>query len=71
MKILVSLFGKNHFIPGTPYEKKVDFNNYYTMELHCKNCNHYTSTYIKKGVHVNDVATHIRCSNCNVRLEKI
>jgi len=71
MKLRVRLFGKNHFYPGENYTKNVDYSNYYRLYLECKNCITKTETYIKKGVHVNDIITHIKCNNCGCRLEKI
>lgn len=70
MKLLVKLFGKNFFTEGSPYQKKVDYINYYPILVICKNCNKSTQIYIKKGVHVNDIITSVKCSNCEVRLEK-
>jgi len=71
MKLRVRIFGKNHFYPGDEYGKKVDYTNYYRLYLECKNCTKQTETYIKKGVHVNDIVAHIKCGNCGCRLEKI
>lgn len=69
MKILIRLFGKNFF----PYDKipeKIKLVNYYVSIFKCQNCNATNNMYIKKGVHVNDVAEHIKCSTCECHLTK-
>ena len=70
MKLKVRLFGKNYFVSGSPAELKVNLSDYYMMTVTCHNCNKFTLVYTKKGVHVNDIITGVRCSNCEVRLEK-
>lgn len=71
MKLKVRLFGKNAFVQGSSYEKKVDYANYYLMNVLCTNCKEGTNIYVKKGVHLNDVITAVKCRNCNCRLEKV
>jgi len=71
MKLKVRLFGKNYFSEGSPYQKKVDYVDYYPLLVSCKNCNKPTQIYIKKGVRVNDIITSVKCNNCECRLEKI
>jgi len=70
MKFRVKLFGKNILRIGDKYENKIDYANYYPLTVSCKNCNKMTQVLVKKGVRLNDVICGIRCSNCNVRLEK-
>ena len=70
MKIIVKLFGKNFFVENSPYSKKVNYDNYYFMILCCANCKHKTEVYVKKGVHLNDIITGVKCSNCECKLEK-
>jgi len=70
MKILVKLFGKNYFVEGSPYAKKALAEDYYTMGVRCANCNRNTIVLIKKGVHLNDIITGVKCINCECRLEK-
>ena len=70
MKLKVRFFGKNILRTGDPYEKKIDYTNYYPMTVICKNCGKMTQVLVKKGVHLNDVITAVKCSNCAVRLEK-
>jgi hypothetical protein len=70
MKLLIKLFGKNAFIQGTSYEKKIDYINYYLIQVLCANCKNIMNIYIKKGVHINDIVTGIKCNYCNCRLEK-
>lgn len=71
MKLKVKLFGKNAFVAGNKYEKKIDYADYYSLTVVCKNCNKMTQIFIKKEVHLNDIITGIRCNNCQCRLEKI
>jgi hypothetical protein len=76
MKFLVKLFGKNFLvsqrIEGIEKElpKGMNIDDYYTMNVLCANCKQEMSIYIKKGVHLNDIVTGVRCSNCEVHLEK-
>ena len=70
MKLRVKLFGKNIFIDGSPYAKRALAEDYYRVIAKCANCCADTTVYIKKGVHINDVITAIKCSNCECRLEK-
>jgi len=70
MKLLVRLFGKNAFVQGSPYEKKVDYNNYYYTTKVCNNCQSIILIYVKKGVCVNDIITKVKCNDCECRLEK-
>jgi RNase P subunit RPR2 len=70
MKLKVKLFGKNVFQENSAYSKKVDYANYYKITHECKNCNAINVIYVKKGVHVNDIATSVKCINCGNRLEK-
>ena len=70
MKFLVKLFGKNVFVEGSPYGKKANFSDYYLVRVYCSNCKNYMVIYVKKGVHINDVITAVKCNNCGVRLEK-
>jgi hypothetical protein len=70
MKLKVKLFGKNAFMQGSPYEKKVDYNNYYLIHVLCANCKEGMNIYIKKGVHLNDIISAITCKNCGCRLTK-
>jgi hypothetical protein len=70
MKLVVKLFGKNVFIDGSSYAKKIDYANYYPMSVLCDNCHNRMKIYIKKGVHLNDIITGVICNNCVCRLEK-
>jgi dihydroorotate dehydrogenase len=70
MKLIIKLFGKNVFVAGSKYEKKTDLINYYLMNISCHNCKEGTNIYIKKGVHLNDIITAVKCRNCDCRLEK-
>jgi transcription elongation factor Elf1 len=71
MKLRVRLFGKNYFAAGSPAELKVNLSDYYTSTVACPNCNASTVIYVKKGVHLNDIVTGVRCSRCECRLEKV
>lgn len=71
MKLKVRLFGKNAFVEGSPYAKKALAEDYYTLIVECPNCKKTTTVSIKKGVHLNDIITGIKCSNCQCRLEKV
>jgi hypothetical protein len=70
MKLRVRLFGKNYFTEGNLYAKKALAEDYYTMIVTCKNCGRTTTVSVKKGVHLNDIITGVKCSNCECRLEK-
>jgi hypothetical protein len=70
MKLKVRLFGKNAFSAEKEIPKKIDMKNYYLINVICKNCNQSTSIAVKKGVHINDVITGVRCKFCECRLEK-
>ena len=71
MKLIVRLFGKNYFKPCSKYSNTIaNFNDYYTHLIICKNCGGGTTVYIKKGVHINDVVTQVKCDACDCRLEK-
>jgi hypothetical protein len=71
MTFKVKLFGKNIFRLGDSYQKKANLEDYYWMTVRCKNCNIDIDVAIKKGVHLNDVITGVKCNNCECRLEKI
>ena len=71
MRLIVRLFGKNYFLEGSKYQQKVDYINYYPKLIQCLNCGRPTQIYIKKGVHVNDIITQVKCSSCECRQEKI
>jgi hypothetical protein len=76
MKLRTRLFGKNflvrEFVEGIEKElpKGMNIENYYSIIHLCLNCRHSNSIWIKKGVHVNDIITHVKCQNCECRLEK-
>lgn len=76
MKLKVRLFGRNFLVQekveGIEKElpKGMDVNDYYSMNVLCVNCHQGMNIYIKKGVHLNDIVTGVRCKNCEVRLEK-
>jgi lysyl-tRNA synthetase class I len=70
MKLKVKLFGKNILASGSPAEKKIDYSDYYPFTVICKNCNKMTQVLVKKGVHINDVITGVKCNYCDCRLEK-
>lgn len=70
MKIKARLFNKNYFISEDIYGTKIDIKDYYVISVVCKNCGSTTSIYVKKGVHVNDIISGVKCNNCEVRLEK-
>ena len=71
MRLIVRLFGKNYYLEGSKYQKKANGNDYYPKLILCLNCNRPTQIYIKKGVHVNDIITQVKCSSCECRQEKI
>jgi hypothetical protein len=76
MRLRDRLFGRNFLvrekIEGIERElpKRMNIENYYTIIHPCNNCNSTTVLYIKKGVHLNDIITSVKCSNCECRLEK-
>lgn len=76
MKFLIKLFGRNFLVRekiegiGKELPRGVDINDYYTMNVICNNCNNRTNIYVKKGIHLNDIITSVRCNNCECRLEK-
>lgn len=70
MKLKIKLFGKNVFVRGSSYGEKVDYANYYLMNVLCVNCKEGINIYIKKGVHLNDVITGVECENCGCHLTK-
>ena len=77
MKLKVRLFGRNFLVTekveGIEKElpKGMNIDDYYDITYTCKNCESITAIHIKKGVHISDIITSIKCQNCEVRLEKI
>jgi hypothetical protein len=70
MKLTTRLFGKNYFIVGSEYAKKALASDYYQLPVKCNNCGKITDVNIKKGIHLNDIITGVKCINCQCRLEK-